>query len=117
MKIAVIGKLNPGLTYEEWESKLQTNVDVAKVTQINITIGNGILNQFTRAYAAANGIPVMEYAADYKTYGNDAQRIRNIALVDHSNLVIGFLPQGSSKESWIFRSGISSEKKAIVISC
>lgn len=115
MKIAVIGKLNPELTYEEWESKLQTNV--AKVTQINITIGNGILNQFTRAYAAADGIPVMEYAADYKTYGNDAQRIRNIALVDNSDLVIGFLPQGSSKESWIFRPGISSEKKAIVISC
>ena len=68
MKIAVIGKVNPGLTYDEWVSKFQTNVDVAKVPKINITIGNGILNQFTRAYAAANGIPDMEYAADYKTY-------------------------------------------------
>lgn len=37
MKIAIIGKVNPGLTYEEWVCKFQTNVDITNITQINIT--------------------------------------------------------------------------------
>ena len=115
MKIAILGKVNPGLTYEEWVNKLQRNFDVEKISHINITIGNGILNQYVRTYAAANDIPVTEYAADYKTHGDDARRIRNVALVEASDFIIGFLPKGSSEESWIYRPGISREKKAIVI--
>lgn len=115
MKIAILGKVNPGLTYEEWGNKLQRSFDVEKISHINITISNGILNQYVRTYAAANDIPVTEYAADYKTHGDDARRIRNVALVEASDFIIGFLPKGSSAESWIYRPGISREKKAIVI--
>lgn len=117
MKIAILGKVNPGLSYEEWSSKLQANHDVGGVSHVNITIGNGILNQYIRKYAAENNIPVTEYAADYKTYGDEAKRLRNVALIEASDFLIAFLPKGSSKESWIYRPGISVEKDALIIQC
>lgn len=115
MKIAILGKVNPGLTYEEWVNKLQHSFDVEGISHINITIGNGILSQYVRKYAASNEISVTEFAADYKTHGDDARRIRNVALVEASDYIIGFLPKGSSEESWIYRPGISREKQAAVI--
>lgn len=115
MNIAILGKINPCLTYEEWVNKLQRNFDVKGISHVNITIGNGILNQYVRKYAAANEITVTEYAADYKTHGDDARRIRNVALAEASDFIIGFLPKGSSEESWIYRPGISHEKRAIII--
>lgn len=117
MKIAIIGKVNPGLAYEEWVKKFQTNHDVESISYINITFGNGILNQYVRLYAAANNIPVTEYAPDFKTYGDDAKRLRNIALLDNSDFLVGFLPKGSCEESWIYRPGVSRDKRAVVIEC
>lgn len=117
MKIAILGKVNPGLPYEKWVNQLQTNHDVDNISHINITIGNGILNQYVRKYAAENNIPVTKYVADYKTHGDDAKRLRNIALIKASDHVIGFLPKGSSKGSWIYRPGISVEIDATIIQC
>lgn len=117
MKIAIIGKINSGLTYEKWVKKFQANHDVESISHINITIGNGILNQYVRKYAADKNIPVSEYAADFKTYGGDAKRIRNLTLIDNSDFLVGFLPRGISEEFWIYRSGISHEKRAVVIVC
>lgn len=115
MIIAIIGKVNSCLTYEEWASKLQTNVEIESVTQINITIGNGILNQYMREYARSHSLTVKEFAPDFIVYGDDAKRRRNVDLVENTDLIVGFLLDGSSEESWIFRSGISCEKNAVVI--
>lgn len=117
MKIAIIGKINSGLTYEKWVKKFQANHDVESISHINITIGNGILNQYVRKYAADKNIPVSEYAADFKTYGDVAKRIRNLTLIDNSDFLVGFLPRGISEKFWIYRSGISHEKRAVVIVC
>lgn len=117
MKIAIIGKVNPDLVYDEWEKKIQTNLKGKSISHINITFSNGKLNQHVRKYAAAYNIPVSEYAADFKTYGDDAKLIRNLALIDNSDLLVGFLPKGGSEESWIYRPGITREKPAIVITC
>ena len=117
MKIAIIGKVNPQLVYEEWVSKLQTKVEVATVTHINITKGNGILNQYVRKYAQSRNLIITEYAPDFITYGDEAKTRRNVALVENSDLVVGFLPESPAKESWIFRPGISSNNDAKVIIC
>lgn len=117
MKAAIIGKVNPGLTYEEWVCKFQTKLDVTNVTQINITTGNGILNQYVRKYVKSHGLMMTEYASDYKTYGDEAKIRRNVALVANSDLVVGFQPEGSSTESWILGPSIVCEKDAKIIMC
>lgn len=117
MKIAILGKVNLDYPYLEWKEKLEVNVDLTQVSLINIVVGNGTLNQYVRRYATYNNIPVKEYAADYKTYGDDARLIRNRTLVGDSDMVVGFIPGGSSEESWIFRPGIDRQIKAIVIEC
>lgn len=119
MRVAVIGKVNPNVSYDEWVDKLQSNLNIEPydITHFNIPVGNGILNQYVRRYAYENEILVMEYAADYKTYGDDANRLRNMALVENSDKIVGYLPKGSSKESWIFRPGIEKEANVIVIDC
>lgn len=117
MKIAIIGKANPCFTYEEWESRLRTNVEVENVAQINITIGNGTLNQYVRRFARSHNVTVKEFAPDIVAYGDDAKRRRNVALVEDTDLIVGFLPEGSSKESWIYRPGIPRKKNTVVIYC
>ena len=110
MRIAIIGRVNPSLVYNEWKIKLQQNVEITNVKQINITIGNGILNQYARKYAAACDIPVKEYAADFKTHGTDARLIRNKTLIADSDIVVSFISQGNSTDVWISSPGISTEK-------
>lgn len=44
MKIAIIGKVNPELTSEEWANKRQSSCDVENISHINNTIGKGNLN-------------------------------------------------------------------------
>lgn len=100
MKIAIIGKVNLGLPNEEWVCIFQTNVDITNITQINITIGNGILNQYIRKYVKSHELMMTEYAPDFKTYGDEAKILRNVALVENSDLVVSFQQKGSSKESW-----------------
>ena len=117
MKIAIIGKVNSGLTYEEWVCKFQTSVDVANVTRINITTGNGILNQYVRKYVKSHELKMTEYAPDFKTYGNEAKFRRNVALVDNSDLVVGFKTEGRSKKSRIFGQSIFCDKDARIIIC
>lgn len=117
MIIVIIGKLNPSFAYEEWVSKLQTNLEVENVTQINITIGNGLLNQYVRKYAQSHNLTVKDFSPDFITYGDEAKRRRNVALVENSDLIVGFLPEGSSEESRIFRPGISRKKNAVAIYC
>lgn len=115
IRLLILGKVNSTLTFEDWVSKIQSSLEVEKISHINITIGNGILNQYVRKFAANNSIPIKEYTADYKTYGDNAKLIRNQKLVGESDLVVGFLPKGSSAKSWISRTGIYTPKDAIVI--
>lgn len=117
MKITIIGKVNPGLTYEDWVCKFQTNVDVPNITQIYITTGNGILNQYVRKYAKSHELMITEYAPDFQTYGDEAKIRRNVALVENSDLVVGFRPEGLSKESSILDSRILCKKDAKIIIC
>lgn len=117
MKIAILGKVNPDYPYVEWEEVLEGHIDVTNLDLINITSGNGILNQYVKKYATYKNIPIKVYAADYKTHGDEAKVIRNRALVNESDIIVGFLPFEASEESWIFRPGIGREKRAIVIEC
>lgn len=117
MKISIIGKVNAELTYEDWVSMLQTNVEVEFGTQINITDGNGILNQYVRKYAGSHNLIVKEFAPDFIAYGDEAKKHRNVAIVDNADLIVGFLPEALSKKTGIFQQGLLCDKKAIVICC
>lgn len=117
MKIAVIGKVNPRLSYEEWVCKFQTKLDVTNVTQINITTGNGLLNQYVRKYVKSRELPMTEYAPDFKTYGDEAKIRRNVALVENSDFIVGFKPEGASKESQTIGPKILCEHDAKIIMC
>jgi hypothetical protein len=95
MIIAIIGKVNPDLAYEEWVSKLQTIVDIATVTQIIITISNCTLNQYVRKFAKLHNLIATEYAPDFKTYRDEAKIRRNVVLVESSDLILELLPKGT----------------------
>ncbi len=116
MKIAVIGKVNPGLTYDEWVSKFQTKVDVAFVSRFNITAGNNNLNLYVARYANENNINVVRFSTSFDAGCRDYSRLlRNIAMVEDSDLIVGFIPNGTAKETCLYTPAYKHGKRVIVI--
>lgn len=93
MRICVIGKVRPGLSYKKWAKNLRNKVDSGTIKQLNITSGNGTLNQFVRRFAKEINVPVVEFAPNTEIYGDNAKLYRNRVIVANSDRVVGFIPE------------------------
>ena len=116
MRIAVIGRVNSNLDYDRWRTKFEGNVDRAIATRFNITDGDSLLNQFVRRYARENDIEIAEFApASDDDGGVTDRRTRNLAMVEDSDLIVGFVPKVVARKSCLQAPAYRPEKQAIVI--
>lgn len=82
MRVAVIG--SRGLEVEDLSAYLP-----AETTEI-ISGGARGIDQCARRYARAHGIKLTEFLPDYATHGRSAPLIRNITIIENSDLVLAF---------------------------
>ena len=97
VKVAIVG--SRGLWIENLSKYLPEDV-----TEI-ISGGAKGVDACAKAYAMASGIKLTEYLPDYEKYGKGAPLKRNIAIVEHADLVVAF---------W---DGVSQGTKHVIRSC
>lgn len=117
MTITVIGKVSTWITFEEWEKKLQNEIDASAISRINITGGNEDLNRYVRKFAHQRNLILNEFTPDFETYGSIAKLNRNRALIDNCDLVVAFIPSTNSIKSTLASDGQLGAKKGLVIKC
>lgn len=82
MKVAVIG--SRGLWVQNLDEYLP--LETAEI----ISGGARGIDTCAREYAVANGIKLTEFLPEYDKYGRSAPLRRNIAIIEHSDIVIAF---------------------------
>ena len=88
MKVSVIG--SRGLVIEALGAYLPDGVT-------EIVSGGAVgVDQSAAIYARANHLKLTEFLPDYETYGRRAPLLRNLTIIDYSDLVLAFW-DGSSR--------------------
>lgn len=82
MKVAVIG--SRGLEINDLEKFLPP-----ETTEI-VSGGARGIDQCARRYANAHGIKLTEFLPDYATYGRSAPLLRNLTIIEYSDLILAF---------------------------
>ena len=90
MNIAILGTLDPTITYHDWVMIFRRYFWKTKVTEINITDGETLLNSYVRRYADNLSIPVSVYKTNGAHDNAVAKKKRNIALIDDADMVVAF---------------------------
>ncbi len=82
MKVAIIG--SRGLQVEDFSPYLPEDVT-------EIVSGGAIgIDRCARQYACENGLKLTEFLPDYEQYGRQAPLLRNLEIIDYSDLVLAF---------------------------
>lgn len=115
MKLAIIGKINSALTYNDWEKIFIHHFCNEKVSEISITGADTILNSYVKTYASKFSIPV----AVYTNIVNDAKSKlgRNNLLIKDADFVVAFATTENAKISCVNHAVFSQlpGKNALVI--
>ena len=82
MRVAVIG--SRGLTVPHLERFLPDNV-----TEI-VSGGARGVDTSAAQWARAHGVPLTEFLPEYEKYGRRAPLLRNLTIIDYSDLVLAF---------------------------
>lgn len=82
MKVAIIGSRD--LWAEDFESYLPENV-----TEI-VSGGARGIDSAAKEYARKSGIKLTEFLPDYAQFGQRAPLLRNLEIIDYSDLVLAF---------------------------
>ena len=82
MKVAVIGS----------RSLTVPDLGVYLPDEVSEIVSGGAygVDRCAAEYARAHGIPLTEFLPDYAQYGRRAPLLRNITIIDHSDLVLAF---------------------------
>ncbi len=88
MKVAIIGSRE--LELQDFSPYLPKEVT-------EIVSGGAIgIDRCARRYALARGLKLTEFLPDYEVYGRRAPLLRNLEIIDYSDLVLAFW-DGSSR--------------------
>ncbi len=88
MKVAIIG--SRGLEVEDFTAYLPPETE-------EIVSGGAIgIDRCARRYARQKGLRLTEFLPDYDTHGRQAPLLRNLEIIDYSDLVLAFW-DGSSR--------------------
>ncbi len=82
MRVAVIG--SRGLTVPDLERYLPDGVSEI------VSGGARGVDTSAAAWARAHGVPLTEFLPEYETYGRRAPLLRNLTIIDYSDLVLAF---------------------------
>lgn len=82
MKVAIIG--SRGLEVSDFSPYLPEGTT-------EIVSGGAIgIDRCARRYAQSHGLKLTEFLPDYDTYGRRAPLLRNLTIIDYSDLVLAF---------------------------
>ena len=115
MKLAIIGIINPTLTYQEWEDIFCHHFENSAVSEIRITGSDTLLNRYVRTYAIQFSIPVTVF--NYVAGDEGSKQERNNALIDYADLVVVFTIRAMVRMFRSLKGTCSDEygKKALVV--
>ena len=88
MKVAIVG--SRGLELDDFSPYLPEDV-----TEI-VSGGARGIDRCARRHAQAHSLKLTEFLPDYETYGRRAPLLRNLTIIDYSDLVLAFW-DGSSR--------------------
>ncbi|WP_303644606.1 SLOG family protein [Bacteroides caecimuris] len=95
MKLAIVGILNPRVSYAEWEELLLSEVNTFDVAMV-VSGGAKGVDSIAKRFAARHHIPLMEFLPNYVKFGRYATLRRNTQIVKEANCVIAF-PSSNSR--------------------
>ena len=107
MKVAVIG--SRGLTVPHLERYLP-----ADVTEI-VSGGARGVDSSAATWARAHGVPLTEFLPEYDKYGRKAPLLRNLTIIDPSDLVLAFWDGRSRGTLSVIEYARSEGKHCIVV--
>ncbi len=82
MKVAIVG--SRGLELADFSPYLPEDTT-------EIVSGGAIgIDRCARRYAQSHGLKLTEFLPDYETYGRRAPLLRNLTIIDYSDLVLAF---------------------------
>lgn len=82
MKVAVIGSRNIG--------KFDLSRYLPEETDELVSGGARGVDTLAKKYAQEAGIPITEYLPEYDKYGKRAPLLRNITIIENSDIVLAF---------------------------
>lgn len=117
MNIAIIGIINPNLTYYDWVKLFRYHFWKKRISEISITGSDTLLNSYVRFYATRFSIPISEYVFNSSSDDSETKLARNKALIENADLVVAFTTKAKTKISLVngTKSYKMNEKDAIVI--
>jgi len=71
-------------------------------------------DNFGKAWAEEKNIPVKEFPADWKAYGRDAGKIRNLEMLEEADILIAFWDRSSRGTRHIIANAFKKEKRVII---
>lgn len=102
MKVAVIG--SRGLTVPDLSLYLPP-----EVTEI-VSGGAAGVDTSAAQYARAHGLTLTEFRPDYAAHGRRAPLLRNLQIIDYSDLVLAFWDGQSRGTSFVIKKCLSKGK-------
>lgn len=110
MKLAVIGSRN----FTDY-NLLKRELDALNnITEVVSGAAKGT-DELAKKYALENNITLVEFPADYKTYGHKAPHIRNDQIIKYSDKLIAFWDGQSKGTQSVFRKADKKGKLLKVI--
>lgn len=82
MKVAIIG--SRGLELQDFSPYLPPETDEI------VSGGARGIDRCARRYAEEKGLKLTEFLPDYDTHGRSAPLLRNLTIIDYSDLVLAF---------------------------
>lgn len=115
MKLAIIGTINPNLTYKDWVRLFRHHFWKKSVSEFRITGGDTLLNSYAKTYASEHSIPISLFCC--QSDDAESKSARNDALIDDADLVVAFTTTAAAQISRADVAGLSCGcgKDALVI--
>ncbi|MDE5608597.1 MAG: hypothetical protein K2I64_06660 [Muribaculaceae bacterium] len=115
MKLAIIGTINPTLSYHDWVRIFRHHFWKKSVSEFRITGGDTLLNSYVRKYAVQFSIPISVF--NCLTDEAESKLARNNALIDDADMVVAFTTRSVAKISRVEDAGVSYGygKNALVV--
>jgi hypothetical protein len=111
MNIAIVGSRSYN-DYEKFKDKLKWYIDINKTDYI-ITGGAIGIDKLAERFAKENNIKIKIFLPEWKEYGKKAGYIRNLEIVQNSDIVIAFW-DGESKGTKLTMDIARGSKKPLI---
>lgn len=114
MVIGIIGTRTPEISYRRWVKLLLLVIDKRKIEDV-ISGGAKGVDSYVRRFTSEYSLPLFEFFPFYSKYGRKAPLIRNIEIIDASDIIIAFPSQNSRGTYHAIREAVKRNVPVVVI--